>query len=236
MTKTFSLMFFLFFLISCNKNPEDACNKTDATTATEEIAACSTTPTTPIDPTTGTDPIPPADEPSDPAVPALAYSWDTNVYMVNFNAAQEEKVNKAIVLIKKVIASKEFKERVLNYTYNGSKSFIDNGGFTNEQIYQKILESSETMNGNKNNIMDVELELYYQSTSTIGYTYPDTVRIWMNTKYFDNYTPAEVADNLTHEWTHKLGFAHASKYSVARDHSVPYAIGYLVEELAAKYK
>ena len=89
-------------------------------------------------------------------------------------------------------------------------------------------------NTSKNNTMDVELELYHQKTNTIGYTYPNTVRIWMNTKYFNKYTPVKVADNLMHEWMHKLGFTHATVWSKERDHSVPYAIGYLVEELAEK--
>lgn len=160
--------------------------------------------------------------------------WSAEVYKVNFNPAQEAKLSKAVELIKQVIRTDEFRTRVLNHTYKGKKTFVDNGGFTNEEIYQKIIDGSETMNPGKNHTMDVELELYHQATTTIGYTYPDTTRIWMNTKYFDKYTPVEVSDNLTHEWLHKLGFAHASSYSKERDFSVPYAIGYLMEELAAK--
>ena len=89
-------------------------------------------------------------------------------------------------------------------------------------------------NTTKNNTMDVELELYQQKTKTIGYTYPNTVRIWMNKKYFSRYTPVKVADNLMHEWMHKLGFTHEVIWSKDRDHSVPYAVGYIVEELAAE--
>lgn len=166
-------------------------------------------------------------------VPAQADTWDAEPYMVNFNPEQEEKVRQAVVIIKKVITSEAFKERVLNYSYNGSKKFFDNHGLSNEEVYQKILEGAEKMgNTAKNNTMDVELELYHQKTTTIGYTYPNTVRIWMNTKYFNKYTPIKVADNLMHEWMHKLGFTHATTWSKDRDHSVPYAIGYLVEELA----
>jgi hypothetical protein len=168
-------------------------------------------------------------------LPAEALSWDADVLLSNFNSAQEEKVLKAITLIKKVIASEEFRTRILNYSFNGKNEFFENAGLTNEQIYQKILDGAESINGNKNNAMDVELELYTEATTTIGYTYPDTTRIWMNTKYFDKYTPIEVSDNLTHEWMHKLGFNHAPTYSPSRDFSVPYAIGYLMEELARKY-
>jgi hypothetical protein len=168
-------------------------------------------------------------------IPALAMSWDADIYMTNFKPHQEDKVRKAVSIIKRVVASHEFKERVLNYTYKGNKQFIDNAGLTNAEVYQKLLEGAEKMgNTAKNNTLDVELELYNQKTSTIGYTYPNTVRIWMNTKYFNKYTPTKVADNLMHEWMHKLGFTHSVAWSKDRDHTVPYAIGYLIEELAAK--
>lgn len=169
--------------------------------------------------------------------PKEARSWDADIYLVNFNKEQEEKVQKAVALIKKVISSDEFRDRVLSYTYNGKKGFFGNEGMTNEEVYQKILDGAEQMgNTSRNNIMDVELELYHQKTNTIGYTYPNTVRIWMNMKYFTRYTPIKVADNLMHEWMHKLGFTHATTWSESRDHSVPYAIGYLVEELALKHQ
>lgn len=162
-------------------------------------------------------------------------SFDAQIHMVNLNKEQESKVHKAVALIKKVVASKEFKERILSHSYEGKKTFVDNKGLTNEQIYQIILDGSETLMPGKNGRMDVELELYEQSTNTIGYTYPNTTRIWVNKKYFNKYNPVKVADNLFHEWLHKLGFDHEVKYSKKRNYSVPYAIGYLVEELAEKY-
>lgn len=168
-------------------------------------------------------------------VPAQALSWDADLYLTNFNREQEEKVRKAVEIIKKVISMKEFRDRVLNYSYKGADQFFENQGMTNAEVYQKLLDGAERIgNTTKNNTLDVELELYYQSTNTIGYTYPNTVRIWMNTKYFNKYTPIKVADNLMHEWMHKLGFTHAVTWSKDRDHTVPYAIGYLIEELAAK--
>lgn len=167
----------------------------------------------------------------------LAHSWDADLYLVNFDNTQEQKVRKAVQIIKRVITSKEFKDRVLNYQFKGARQFVDNQGLTNEQVYQRIFEGAEIMgNTSRNNMMNVELELYHQTTNTIGYTYPNTVRIWMNKKYFAKYTPVKVADNLMHEWMHKLGFTHATIWSQERDHSVPYAIGYLIEELAAKYQ
>jgi hypothetical protein len=161
--------------------------------------------------------------------------FDATIHMVNFPPSEEKKVLKAVELIKKVVASEEFKQRVLEHTYHGKKTFVDNLGLSNEEIYKKIIEGSEMLVPGKNGKMDVELELYHQNTATIGYTYPNTTRIWMNIRYFNRYTPVQVADNLFHEWLHKLGFDHALKHSISRNFSVPYAIGYLVEELALKY-
>jgi hypothetical protein len=176
-----------------------------------------------------------AHEPQKQNERSLHQTWDAELYFVNFTPPQEEKVRKAVALIKQVIASDEFRERVLNYKHQGKRMFFENKGLSNEDIYKKILDGAEIMgNTSKNNTMDVELELYHQTTKTIGYTYPNTVRIWMNTKYFNRYTPVQVADNLMHEWMHKLGFTHATTWSPERDHSVPYAIGYLIEELAGK--
>ena len=162
-------------------------------------------------------------------------TWDARIRMINFEPHQEEKVFKAVRLLKKIITSDEFKTRIINFNYKGNKNFVDNKGISNLEVYKKILEGAEQIgNTSPNNLMDVELELYHQSTTTIGYTYPDTSRIWINKKYFTRYSPAKVADNLMHEWMHKLGFTHEAKWSKDRDNSVPYAIGYLVEELAQK--
>ena len=204
MLKHICLVGVLFVSISCQnaavcpstENPE-----CEVPTPTPEVE-----PQTPIE--VGTD------------VPPEAGLFNANISYTNFDASDEAKVEKAIVIIKKVIASSEFRNRVLNFSYKGKLGFVDNGGFTNAQIYQKLLDGKEELKPVVDHTMDLDLELYYSLKSTVGYTYPDVIRIWMNTKFFDSYTPVEVADNVFHEWTHKLGFDHASSYSTARDSSV----------------
>lgn len=161
--------------------------------------------------------------------------WEAKITFVNFEKTEEEKVRAAVALIKKVIASDEFRSRVLNYAVAGKKGFVDNRGYSNEEIYQKIFEGAEIIGDtSKDGTMNVELELFHSPTKTIGYTFPDTTRIWVNRRYFNDYTPLKVADNLMHEWMHKLGFDHARERTPEREHSVPYAIGYLIEELGAR--
>jgi hypothetical protein len=238
MTRSFFTVGLLLLLVSCNPKPEDCPTAIDKPLSTSLEKQDATPPTT-----TGCTPTENPDDPgSDPGdeptgdVPPEAQDFDINVSLTNFDANDEIKVRKAFDIIKKVVASKEFKTRVENFTYGGKKTFVDNDSFSNTDIYQKLLDGSEDLVPGMDHQMDLDLELYYSSRSTVGYTYATGIRIWMNTKFFDAYTPCEVAGNVFHEWTHKLGFTHASSYSLSRDSSVPYAIGYLVEELGKKYE
>lgn len=168
-------------------------------------------------------------------IPNEASTFETNVDLVNFESSRREKMEEAIEIIKLVIATEEFKNRILNHTYNGARTFVDNRGYTNAQIYKIMLDGAEKLQPTKNNAMDVEVELYTASTNVVGYTYPSSRRIWVNTKYFDQYTPAGVAHNLMHEWMHKLGFDHSSSWNTARDYSVPYAIGDIMGEVGKNF-
>lgn len=168
----------------------------------------------------------------DGGLPNEAFTFDTNLSLVNFSSSQQDKIYQAAALVRQVVATEEFREAIMNFTYDGQKAFVDNGGLTNAQIYQRFLEGAEKLSPSRNNAMDVQIELYYEDSRTIGYTKPDSKKIWMNTKYFNNYSAAQVAGNLTHEWVHKLGFGHDSTYTESRSSSVPYALGYLMERLA----
>ena len=212
--KTFTILFVFLALISCGKNSNSQSSLEKKNEFAGEVVDSN---------------------PNSP-VPALALSFQVKPRMINFSETQKEKVYDAADLIEKVIASEEFRKEVLNYTFKGKKRFLNNRGFSNAQIYKRILEASEKMlKKGKNNVMDIELQLYREDTTTIGYTYPNVVRVYMNTKYFEHFSSVQVSDNMMHEWLHKIGFDHAIKYSPDRDHSVPYAIGYIVKRLAKRY-
>jgi hypothetical protein len=84
--------------------------------------------------------------------------------------------------------------------------------------------------------LDVDLTIYHSRwSSTVGYTYPNTVRTWINRKFFSRYGLAEICGNVAHEYCHKIGFEHSFQPTPSRPFSVPYGIGNLVEELAEKY-
>ena len=79
--------------------------------------------------------------------------------------------------------------------------------------------------------MDLDITLYYANNSVVGYTYPDTTRVWTNDKFFSTYTYAQVAQNVVHEWIHKLGFGHDYNRTTRRNYSVPYGIGTIIKDL-----
>lgn len=166
-------------------------------------------------------------------VPNEAYTFEFNVKPIRMSRMKQEKVDDAIELLRKIFTSRQFRQRILNHRFNGRKSFANNRGMTNAQIYKAILDGVEKLKPYRNNAMDLELELYTDHDSTVmGYTRPKSRRLWMNTKFFNRHNPAKVASNLVHEWLHKLGFDHDYKYTRRRGHSVPYAIGYIVRDLA----
>lgn len=232
LTQLFLITSLLLTLAACNgEGTEGTDPTTDDSTQVDIGGEEPTNPgENPDDSNNGNNPTPVPDD----GVPAAAKTLKVNIKYVNFTAEQKAKYEQAVAIVKKVVATKEFMDKVKNHKYGGKITYVDNGGKTNAQIYQHILDGNESLQKTKNNAIDVEVELYYANTSTVGYTYSNSKRIWVNTKYFNTYKPASVAGNLFHEWLHKLGYTHASSYSTSRDYSVPYAIGYMISSMGAK--
>lgn len=210
MTKTLSFLFFLLVFVACGKSGggSGSGSKGDSVSSNEVSVGA--------------------------PVPSAALNFDVNLKLDNFNAEQEDKILIAADLIKKVVGSEEFKDAILNHTYNGKKTFVDNGGKTNAQIYAAIIEGSETLRPGTDNKMDLDLEVFTRADDTVGYTFPNAIKVWMNSKFLNKNSAANVTTNMMHEWLHKLGFKHSSERTAARPYSVPYAVGYLVARLAQK--
>jgi hypothetical protein len=189
--------------------------------------------------------------PSGPAAPTQPAPPNSDVGTGGLNVAIREAnyfnsngvalLEKARALLEKVVNSEEFKQKVIHFTYQGEETYVQNGGLTNLQIYNKIMAGAEEFpkQTESNHTMDLYTELYtsgWTGRNVIGYTNPSTATIFMNS-YFFNYATADgVAGNMIHEWLHKLGFDHDYNSTSRRPYSVPYAVGYIAEELAAKYK
>lgn len=156
--------------------------------------------------------------------------------VVGFDYYPEEKSNvqAAFDLIEKIINSEEFKEKVLAYP-DGKSQFTSNKGMTNEQIYDYFMQGKELIGGEQTlGEMNFDLVRYYNGHSKVkGFTNMGQDNwIHANGRFYADFSAAEIAGNIMHEWLHLNGFEHAS----AQDHdSVPYAVGYIMRDMAKKY-
>jgi hypothetical protein len=154
-----------------------------------------------------------------------------------FSVKDLNKLKKSLAVLAYVLNDEEFKTKLfalwIENRAKGARHDFTSTTDTTEQVYEKIMKANELNTGDDNEV-DFSLE-YYNSwwSKVIGYTLPSSLWIWLNWKYHLHFTPAQTAGNLAHEFLHKLGYGHSS----AKDYtSVPYSVGYLVEELGTKYE
>jgi hypothetical protein len=148
------------------------------------------------------------------------------------------KIRSAAQELEVVLRSDAFRQRVLHFGHDGDTSFSNNNGLSNEQVYDTLMSGREDYSTQYDSTANLDLTLYkppfYKRWSVVGYGYPGTPEIYLNRNYFQVFTVAEVAGNLAHEWCHKLGFDHDYKSTSVRPYSVPYAVGEIVTEMAAR--
>lgn len=151
-----------------------------------------------------------------------------------YSGAERAKLDEATGLLAKVLNSREFRDGVLNATFNGRLGFAGDPR-TPAEIYATIRAGKENYTDAADGEVDLNLELknfsWFQR-NVVGYTTESSDTLTINRSFFSAYTPAEVAGNLAHEWLHKLGFEHDFKATARRPDSVPYELGELVERLA----
>jgi hypothetical protein len=145
----------------------------------------------------------------------------------------EDRIQRALSIINDVVNSEEFRSQILNMKYSiGNRSYAGYSQTTStpEQVLAKILEATENFSGGEKHSIDLFLEMYYERSSTVGYTSPKDKVIHMNRYFHANYTAEEAAGNIFHEWLHKVGFNHSKRNNAERPHSVPYKLGKLLSQ------
>jgi hypothetical protein len=149
----------------------------------------------------------------------------------------EDRIHRALSQINEVVNSDEFRNQILSMKYNiGNRLY---NGFsqttsTPEQVLAKILEATENFSGGEKHSIDLFLDMYYERSSTVGYTSPKDKFIHMNRYFHANYTAEETAGNIFHEWLHKIGFDHSKRNNAERPHSVPYKLGKLLAQFTGQ--
>ncbi len=138
-----------------------------------------------------------------------------------FTKTEAEKHETAIQMLEEILNSVEFKQRFVAKKFTTTKK-------TSEAVYRHIMTGAESIGKDTDYEVDIWVEMYHEDNNVVGYTYGSTTKTWVNKKFFSKYDYAGVACNAFHEWLHKLGYDHSS----GKDHSsVPYAGGYLVEDM-----
>lgn len=167
----------------------------------------------------------------DPSVVDTKYLEVKPMQIQGFSDTARIKLDAAFEVLEKVVNSETFKEKVINFkNTKGERAFASNRGKSNEEIYELFMDGREVLQMETPGEMNFYLKLYHKWWSkVVGWTNGNINTIHINWKFFKRYAPNEVAGNLAHEWTHKLGFDHRS---AAEHDSAPYAIGYIVEDLA----
>jgi hypothetical protein len=147
------------------------------------------------------------------------------------SAARIKKIESGGRLLEKILNTELFKSRVVGYVFNGVRGYVDSDGRTNEQVFNLIMEGSEVLSPGIDHTANIKITFYYRPSSTVAQTSSRSLVISFNKKYLDQFDVVEVAGTLMHEWLHKLGFGHSYRYNNRRDHSIPYAIGYIVRDI-----
>ena len=158
----------------------------------------------------------------------------------NFTTEQTDKLNQAITILDQVLNSPEFKDRVLNFSYQGQLGFVQNNGMNNQQIYDYLMGGAEKYPTQQvaNGMADMMLSIYtppwYKRFSkALAYTNIDDPFLHIYKNYYNGASVADISNTLVHEWTHKMGFDHDFNATPQRPYSVPYGIGNTIEELVA---
>ena len=166
-------------------------------------------------------------------VPVEAITFETEIKTEGLSVEEEIKIQEAEEIIKRVVASSEFKDRILNHTVNGIKTFLNNNGYSNEEIYQKILEAAESDNLRKDNKMELSLEVVSQTGQSRIYRILNGIKkVFFFFNLFKKTTPAGIAQSLFQQWLGKIGFNRTE--NVTSQLSVQEAVSKIIGELGQK--
>lgn len=144
-------------------------------------------------------------------IPAAAF--EVSIKDTNYSPSQKLKLSTAEGMLRSLLVSEDFKEAVISRKYTST-------ALNGEEVYKKLIGSGK---------MDLKVTMYFSATSkVVGYTYPNSNTIFTNAKFYNRYFPCDIASNLTHEWSHKLGFEHSS---ASDRESVPYSLNEIIKRL-----
>lgn len=147
----------------------------------------------------------------------------------NFRDNEINKLLKAKEGAEIICNSELFKREFLKADFSGETSPWREK--TNQEIYDHFMSGAETLNPELDGEADIDLTIYNPApwSGVVGYTYMDTVRQWINRKFFWSLPIWGVIGNIVHEWGHKLGFTHDYDRTKRRPFSVCYQLNKIIK-------
>ena len=158
----------------------------------------------------------------------------------NFTENQSAQLGRVSTLLNHALNGEDFKNAVLNFSYQGKKQFVQNNGMTNEQIYHFLMSGAEKYPTAQlaNEKADMNLTIYYprwySRSSAVAFTSTSDPFLHIYNNYYNTALLSELSNTLVHEWTHKMGFDHDYKNTPQRPFSVPYGVGGIIEGLVSR--
>lgn len=144
---------------------------------------------------------------------------------------QREFFRSAMSIMRHVVNSDAFQNAVLDF--NGYTHTDQDA----REIYMNFMSGKDLYETVVDNEMDIEVTIYNKNNSTVGYTYPNTRKQWINWKFVTMNKIegiATVIANIVHEGCHNLGYRHRgnnrNKYGNWK--SVPYIYGDTAKQIA----
>lgn len=127
-----------------------------------------------------------------------------------------------------IINSENFKQKVLAMNYHGETSHWKRASA--REIYEVIMAGTETLVDEEDKIISIILDDYWTLRGVIGYTYPDSATVFVNTRYYDKRESKLVGSNILHEYFHTLGGSHDSTRTPERPYSICYQLNRVYEQ------
>lgn len=128
--------------------------------------------------------------------------------VINYTAEELSVLIVAEKLSNQLVQSKCFSD------FMTKRALIETNGKTPAEVVYQLSHTNLT----------VPVKMYYQFTSTVGYRQPPNLTIYTNRRFHSGANACSRASNLTHEWTHTVGYTHSFKATPIRPFSVPYSI------------
>lgn len=166
----------------------------------------------------------PTPEPA-PGVPVPRYRIDNLDEMGEWDRARLERGE---AILNRIFKEPRTKARWLSYELKEAQ------GKTNAEIWDMWVSGDQVSDDPEDelSVTDVKIVMYNSRLSrTVGYTYLESLIIWINRKYFS--TDKGRASNLGHEALgHQYGFTHTINDYLS---TVPWRVNQLVEECYDEY-